>query len=395
MRGILVAYWHKDGLDIYRYDDGKPILYATGRLDELQPIKAHLHKLILIVSHELLMHIRKRYPLAPLAKLTRAVALEIKDLLPLSNPAFYCSIGKNFSTYADVDVWGWEADIYEKIHAVFPYQHVIPEDLAFTAADARIRIFPNRDRITMLAHAGGRFLDGVSSPVAAFDEKELSRFLFKLDQSGEEINRIIIFGLPSFQPSGISPPEIMRIPAGPIPPCIYEIPALDLQAFKIKGDFVSFLPGIDLRLILRIGLYLVLGYALMLSVTWISYERATDALKSRIKEIDKKMAAADRGPEAEDYSSILREINGKLKTGRLPLQVMNLLARLLPEEAYINRIVWNEDKVELSVASREPMSIVKALSSAEGVKKVGIKGAPFKDVVKGYYTFTMAIELSQ
>jgi hypothetical protein len=399
MRGMLTAYWHKDGMDIYRYVDGKPVLYATGRLDQLQPIKAHLHQMILIVGRELLMHIRKRYPLAPIAKLTKAVALEIKDLLPLSNPAFYCSIAQNYSTYADVDIWGWEADLYEQVHAIFPYQYVVPEDLAFSAADAQVRIFPYRDRITMLAHADGRFLDGVSYPVAGFDEQELSRFLFKLSQSGEEMKRIMIFGLSSFQPSGVSPLEIMRIPDRPILPCIYEISALDLQAFKVKSDLISFLPGVDPKLILRIGLYLLLGYALMLSVTWLSYQQATDVLKNRIKEINQKIAVADQGQVQvqgqEDYSLVIQEFNEKLKTGRLPIKVLNLLARLLPEETFINRIVWNEDKVELSVASKEPMSVVKALSSDTGVKKVSIKGAPFKDVVKGLYTFTMTMELAQ
>ena len=392
---MLAAYWHKDGMDIYRYDEDKPVLYATGRLDQLHPIKAHLNKMILIVGRDLLMHIRKRYPLAPIAKLTKAVALEIKDLLPLSNPAYYCSIAKNYSTYADVDIWGWEAALYEQVHAVFPYQYVVPEDLVFSAADAQVRIFPNRDRITMLAHAGGRFLDGVSYPVAGFNETELSRFLFNLNQSGEGLKRLTIFGLSSFQPSGLSPLEIMRMPDRPILPCMGELPAMDLQVFKVKSDLIGFLPGIDPKLMLRVGLYLVLGYLLLLSVTWLSYKQATDVLKSKIKEINQKIAVADQGLGQEDYSSVIQEINAKLKTGRLPIKVMNLLARLLPEETFINKITWNENRFELSVASKEPISVLKALSSDAGIKKVSIKGVPHKNVSKGFYTFTMTMELSQ
>ncbi|MFA5284171.1 MAG: hypothetical protein WC347_01110 [Smithellaceae bacterium] len=395
MRGVFAAYWHKDGMDIYRFDNGQPILHASGALDQLQPIKARLHKMILVIGREVLLHVRKRYPLAPISKLTKAVALEIKDLLPLSNPAFYCSIAKNYSAYADVDIWGWEADLYEKIHAIFPYQYVVPEDLAFSAADAQVRIFSNRDRITMLAHAGGRFLDGASCPVADFDAKELTHFLFKLNQSGEEMKRISIFGLPSFQPAGVAPLIVMRIPDRPITSCIYELIELDVRPFKVKTDLIGFLPGVDLKLLLRLGLYLVLGYTLMLSATWLSYQRSNDILKSRIKEINQKMAMVDQGQEQEDYSSVIQQINEKLKTGYLPIKVLSILARLLPQETFLNRVVWNENKVELSVVSKEPMSVVKALSSDAAVSKVSIKGAPFKNFQTGIYTFTMTMELAQ
>ena len=37
MKDKMVAYWHKDGLDIYRIADTQPVKYASGAVDELEP----------------------------------------------------------------------------------------------------------------------------------------------------------------------------------------------------------------------------------------------------------------------------------------------------------------------------------------------------------------------
>ncbi len=80
---VVVAYWHKDGLDVYRSADKKPVKLASGSLDKLKPIRAVFDKKVLIVGRELLLHIKKRYPPAPKEKLTRAVGLEIRELFPI------------------------------------------------------------------------------------------------------------------------------------------------------------------------------------------------------------------------------------------------------------------------------------------------------------------------
>ena len=392
MKKILTAYWYKDGLDVYRYDGGKPVRYASGSLEQLQPIRGGLHKMVLIIGRERLMHIRKRYPLAPIAQLTKAVGLEIKDLFPLSKPAFYCRIARTFSTYTDLDIWAWESDLYEQLTAVFPFHYAVPEDLAFEATEARIRIYPWRDRITLVAHEGGRFLDGQSFPAAGFDGQYLSRFLFRLAQSGEEMKKIFVYGLTSFPPAGFSPAEIIRMPESPIPPCIPEVPSLDLRAFRV-GGVIRFAPGIDPMFALRIGLYLVLGYALMLSLTWSNYDQALRAIRGKTGEINKKLALADQGQPQEDYSTLIAEVNAKLKTGALPLKAMNLLARRLPEGSFINRIVVSENGIEVAVSSKDPLAVVKALGADGGVRKVNIKGAPTKDGGTGSYNFLMTMEL--
>ena len=88
MKDKMVAYWHNDGLEVYRIADEKPVKFASGALDKLEPIKGGLGKKILIVSRELLLHARKRYPPATEEKLFKAVALEIGDMFPLSAQPF-------------------------------------------------------------------------------------------------------------------------------------------------------------------------------------------------------------------------------------------------------------------------------------------------------------------
>ncbi|WP_435547442.1 hypothetical protein [Desulfobacterium sp. N47] len=392
MKKILAAYWHKDKLDVYRYDKGKPALHASGIIDQLKPVRSRLHKMVLVVGRERLMHLCKRYPPAPFAKLTNAVNMEIKNLFPLSKPAFYCRVAKTYSTYTNMDIWAWESDQYENIKSVFPFHYVLPEDLAFDATDTRVTIYPFRDRINMTANANDRFLGAVSLPKARFDARDLSQFLLSLAQDDEEIKKLVIYGLPSFQPGGEFQHEIIRIPDSPVPPCIDRTYSLDLRSFKVGSD-IGFMPGIDQMLVLRIVLYIVLGYALMLSLTWKNYDKAAAVLKGRTMEINKKLAAVDQTQPQKDYSPVIKEVKEKLKTGPLPLNVMTMLARRLPEGSFITRLVCNENNIDLTVSAKDPLAVLKALSVDKDIKKIGVKGAPSKASGTGVYNILMTLEL--
>jgi 3-oxoacyl-(acyl-carrier-protein) synthase len=67
---LVAAYWHPDGLDIYRYVNDKPVKLASGSLEGLKPVKAAFDKKVLIVGRELLLHMKKKYPPAQKEKLT-------------------------------------------------------------------------------------------------------------------------------------------------------------------------------------------------------------------------------------------------------------------------------------------------------------------------------------
>lgn len=391
-RKMMAAYWHKDGLDVYSFTDEKPVRFASGAPESLQPIKRGFGIKVLVVGRDRLMHIRKRYPPAPKEKLTKAVALEIGEIFPLSKPAFYCRIFRSVSNYVELDIWAWESDAYEKLREIFPFSHVVPEDVLFTAEEPEVGIFQRRDLVHMLAHAKSGYLDSASVPLAAFDDAQVSRFLFNLVQVGQEIKKIRIYGLQPFRIK--EPPGIMLVRSEETiyPPCMAGLAHCDLKEFRIRGDY-RFVPRSTL--VLRIGLYLILGYGLLLFLTMKNYDQAATDIRQRIAALDKKAVALDASRPSVDYTDVSREINEKLQKGQQPLGILNMLAQTLPEGSFINRMVLTENLLELSLSSKEPLTVIKLLGNGKTVKKVAVKGAPSRDGATGRFNFAVTMELSR
>jgi len=388
---MMVAYWHKDGLEIYRIVDEKPVKCTSGSLDELMPVRSGLGKKVLIVGRELLFHVRRKYPPAQEEKLFKAVSLEIGDMFPLAKPSFHCRVFQSYDTYAVVDVWAWESDLYSRIKEIFPFNHVIPEDVAFASEAPEARVFQYRGITSVLSHMNGQFLSGASYPESNFNQEVFDRFLRSLEQQGVDIQKIKLYGLLPLVLKNSA--KVSMEAVTDYPPCLDEVAALDLGRFKVRGNYYGLWEKKDL--IFRIALYLVLGYALMLYITLRNYDRTADEIRQRIAVMDKEAASLDTGRKGEDYSIAIQAVNEKLKAGRSPLNVMNMLARRLPDGSFISRMVLNENNVEMTVSSKDPLSTVKALGYAEGIKKVSLKGAPAKDRGNNLYNFVIIMELIQ
>ena len=392
MMGMMVAYWHRDGLDVYQYVDKKLLKKVSGRLDELKPIKGVLDKKVLIVGRELLLYTRKRYPPAPKEKLTKAVGLEIGDIFPISKPAFHCRVYESSSTYTTLDIWAWGTEQYARLREIFPFNYIIPEDLAYFSHVPEVRIFQYKGMANILAHSGDRFLGGASYPDSSINEKEVERFLSGLGRCGSDIKRIKVYGQVQLQFKEAKIPEILRVAAGDYPPCMDYLSSLNLNEFKVKGEYRL---SSKIDLICRILIYLILGYGLMLYLTERNYDRAASEIKQKIKAMDSKLTLRDAGQKVDDYSEIIREINGKLIIRYSPLKVMDVIARNLPSGSFIGRMVLNENNLEVTASSKDPISVVKALGGAEGVKVARLKGAPVRDSVTGMYNFVIMMELSK
>ena len=389
----MAAYWHKEGLDIYSFQDETPIKFAAGALEDLKPMKRGRGAKILIVGRGQSMHLRKRYPPAPKEKLVKAVSLEIGELFPLAKPGFYCRVFKSLSNYVELDIWGWETDGYEKLKEIFPFSHVIPEDLLFTADEPEVRISQYGGMVNMIAHAQGRFLDSASTPLAAFDDGQVSRFLFSLRQTAEEVKRIRIYGLLQFQLRSFPGIELVCSEEKIYPPCMADVVHVDLKEFKIQSAYFS-LPLLQPVLVMRICLYLVLGYGLLLFITMYNYDQALTKTRKLIAGMDKKAVTQDATqPLAVDYTDVVKEVNDRIKKGPSPLKTMNMLAQKLPEGSFVSRIILSENNLELLVSSKDPLELVKALGSDEMVGKVKIKGSPNRDSGTGLYTFVIILEL--
>jgi len=394
MKDTMVAYWHKDGLEVYRISEKKPVKCASGSLEKLEPVKSGLGKKVLIVGRELLLHARKKYPPATEEKLFKAIALEIGDVFPISNPAFYCRVFQSSSSYTIVDIWAWESDLYARIKEIFPFDCVVPEDLTFTASVPEVIVFQYRGMTVMLALADGKYLAGASCPDSGFDREDVERFLHSQEQFGAEIKKIKIYGeLPVTCEDIKDIPEISRVGKMDYPPCLDEIDALDLTKFKVKGNYAWLWEKKDL--VFRVAIYLIFGYIVMQYLTLGNYDRTADEIGQKLALMDRTTASLSTGQKGEDYSTVIKEVNERLNATHSPLKVMNMLARRIPEGSFINKVVLHENNLEVSVSSGDPISIVKALGDAKEIKKVSLKGAPVKDRVNNSYNFVITMELSQ
>ncbi|MFA4916752.1 MAG: PilN domain-containing protein [Syntrophales bacterium] len=391
MMDTLIAYWHKDGLDVYRVADKKPVKYASGSLDKLKPFGGWgIGKKILIVGREHLFYTRKKYPPAPKEKLVKAVSLDIGEIFPLSKPAFYCRVFEDLSTATLLDIWAWESDQYNRVKEIFPFGYAIPEDIICTSKDFEVKIFPYKDITNILAHSKDKFLAGTSCSTSGFGEGEVEKFFYSLDQYGTDIKKIKIYGPQPVQWKNNLMPEITNIAAVDHPPCIDDLEGVHLAEFKVKGDY-RFLDKRDLAF--RIIIYLILGHAAMLYLTLGNYDRSLDEIRKRSAANAKDLALMNTSPEAEGYSEIIKKVNEKLKATPPPLAVMDMLALALPEGSFINRVFLNEDILEISVSSKDPLAIVKKLGSISEVKEVKLKGTPLKNSGTGLYNFSLIIEL--
>ena len=388
-----VAYWHRDGLDVYQYVDEKLLKKVSGSLNELKPIKGILGKKVLIVGRELLLHTRKRYPPAPKEKLTKAVGLEIGDIFPILKPAFHCRVYESSNTYTTLDIWAWDSEPYARLREVFPFNYIVPEDLAYSSEVPEVKVFQYRGMTNILAHSGDRFLGGASYPDAGIDEKDVERFLSGLGRYRSDIKQIKVYGSTPFQFKDAEIPEISRVAQGDHPLCMDYLSTLNLNEFKVKGD-IHLSSKIDF--LCRILIYLILGYGLMLYLTVRNYDQVAWGIREKINSIDKKISLnKDAGHRIEDYSDIVKEVNERIRARPIPLKVMDMIANRLTAGSFINRMTMNENNMEISVSSKDPLSVIKALGGAEGVKTARLRGAPIKDSGTGSYNFIIMLELSR
>lgn len=389
---LVAAYWHKEGLEIYRYVHQKPVREASGPLPQMKPNPRLFGKRVLVIGSDLLFHIRKRYPPAAKEKLVKALALEIGDLFPLSKPAFHCEEYESSPTHTTLDIWAWESSLYSQVREVFSFDYVIPEDLCYFADIPEIKVFQHRGITRILAHSGHKYLDGTSYPEGNPGERPVERFLQGLGRHRDEIKRIKIYGT---GPVPIPSPENLEISeeaARDYPPGLDFLAGLDLKKFKEKKEFRILFRA---DLFCRIVIYLILGYGLVLYLTAQKYDRASEDLRRKIKGIDAKVSLQDPRGKGEDYSGVVQEINERLRSRPSPLKIMDAIARKLPAGSSVNRMVLNEINLELSVSSREPLSVVRAIGAGQGFKTVRLKGTPVKDSATGGYNFILMIELSR
>jgi len=393
MQGLIAGYWHKNGLELYRYEKQKPVRIAGGPLEKLKPLRGTLKKIILIVGRDQLLHIRKRYPPASKDKLLQAVKLELGELFPFTQPACYCRVFQSFTAYTELDIWAWESESYDRLRKILPFHYVIPEEMAFPSAAGEVFVWSDDGVIHLLAVANGRFLSSASHPAEAFASEDIERFLNSLDPYGADIRKMRIYGTLPFPVKQAPPPAVLSMADRGYSPCLDNIPEINFREFRVRGETrISTYPG----LLFRVAIYCILGYGLFLHLTARNYERQSQELQQMSRQMDKRILLEEsvKGPAVMDYSAVQKELKDRVNTQPSPVSVLDMLARTLPKGSYLTAIFLNGKNLEAWILSREPLAVLKALSEQKGVRNIRLKGPLNMEQKAGENSFSVIIEVA-
>jgi hypothetical protein len=383
---MLVAYLQKEGVKFYKIKNGKILEISQESLR----FAKFFSKKLLVISKELLFYTRKTYPPIPLAKLKKAIQLEISELFPISNLDYTVKVFESTEKGKIVDIWAWSKDEYEKISKNFPFQYVIPEDLLFVDEESALKIFYSKGIYHLIACSKGKFLGTLS--LANLTKKDIELFLAGLSLASpvpyqEEIKKIIIYGdiLKDINLKMM----VIRIPARPYPISLERIPKIDLKEIKIR----RVLP-LKLDHFLRIPIYALASYSVFLYFTVQNYNAVVKDLKAKISELDRKIVSLEnKGGAQKDYSALISEVNKKVSETVSPLTIMNELAKKIPPGCTLNRFVLNEKKLELAMTFEDPLEVIEVLQSSKMIKSVKLEGTPIKKTGSRLYDFRLTLEL--
>jgi len=390
---LIAGYWHRNGLDLYRYVQGKPVRIDGGAVETMKPLRGLLGRIVLIVGRDRLLHVRKRYPPAAKDKLLQAAGLELEELFPFSQPDSYCRIFQSFSAYTELDIWAWESESYEQLRKVFPFHYVVPEDCAFSPAEAEVLVWSFGEATNMLAVEKTRFLSALSHPTAGLREEDVGRFLKSLEPFGTEIRKIRIYGEHPFSLRSSALLTVVPQAEGGYPPCLDSIPAISLKEFRTSSDWkFSFSPG----LLCRVVIYGILGYGLMLYLTLQNDQWTATNLGQASRRVDQRILAAEPGREttAPDDSESLKGLRGKLDTQPSAVSTLDMLARSLPKGTYLSSVILNQNTLEIWITTKEPLAVLKALNAQKEIRNVQLKGPLNMEAKSGQYSFNVTIEIA-
>lgn len=393
MQKLMAGYWHGEELDLYRFEKGRPVKVGGGPLHELAPVRKSLRKIVLIVGRDRLFHVRKRYPPGPQKQLLQAVHLELGDLFPFTRPSCHCRMSQSSSAaYTEVDIWAWDNEPYDQLRKILPFSCVVPEDAAFVSPAPEAYLWTCSSVTVLLAVAGNRFLGAVSHPATAFSEEDIRRFLNNFDAQGTTIRKLRVYGRPTVSLTERPDLAIEQSRDRPYPPCLDNIPALNLREFRVRGETLfSLSPGF----LFRAAVYLLLGYALFLYLTGNHYERHSRQFQTVSRKIDRQILATEAGQEqTDDYTAVRKELNQELTSRSRPLNALDMLARTLPDGSFLNSVLLSEKTLEISIRTKAPLTVLKALARQKSIREIRLKGPLNMERKDGAYVFSVALEMA-
>jgi hypothetical protein len=378
---MLVCYLTKDEAKFYQIKGDKISEISPGAFK----LTKYLQKRVLVISRELLFYTRRSYPPIPLKKLKDALKVEVQDFFPLPKASYTFKIFEATEKFTLFDLWAWSKDEEERVEKIFPFQYVIPEDLLLVDEDTALKIYKQRNIYHLIAYVKGKFLGSLS--VADLTQKDVELFLTGLMPYSREIKKILIYGdmLKDFSQDK----TILRYSERLYPVSLEGLSKINLKEFKVR----RVLP-LKIAPLLRLPIYLLLGYGVYLYATLQNYEKAIKELKTKISKLDRELAYFEnRTAPSKDHSALISALNNKTSQVVSGLTVLNELAKTLPIGCTVNRLVLNEKRLELALTFEDPVVVIELLERSNMVKSVKLEGPPIKKTGTKLYDFRLTIEL--
>jgi hypothetical protein len=324
-------------------------------------------------------------------KLLRAVEMEAPDLFPLVNCSFHCKIAKTYPTHVILDIWAWEREPLERLKKAFAFSYVIPEDLTFLSSPSGTYIYPCGSMIHVIACGEGIFLDAASYPATGFSKSDMELFLTGLADRSSLIKEIRFSGNTAVDVPSALISRVKKIQRADIHPFLQAIEVSSIKPFRLKNEMWPL--NISREVLLRFAIYTALACGMMLYLTLHNYDKALLDLKNKIMAADKEINLLNQSGSLQGDKEAINNFEARMKDTVFPLKILDVLAVALPEESYIKSLALNSGMLEVTVSARDPLMVLKKLSSSERIKKVSLKGSPTKEPSTGIYSFALSVEL--
>lgn len=392
---MLAARYHDKDVEIYRIRDGAIEYVVSGAASDLKPVR-EWGKKVLIIGKENSFYTRKKYPPLSSKNLASAIRVDAADLFPIKGPAYTYKVFERADTYMLVDIWAWPRSLEEEVRKAFPYGHVIPEDMTFSSQRPELTLFYGENGVThAVLHNNEGFVSALSFAGHMLSEQQIALFLRSTKKSVSEVARINVYDQQArgaAEKLSIELQAELRMAEGAKwPASIESVGALPLKGYRAipqEGHLTK------LVLPLRILLYLVLAYGLMLYVESRRYDRTLAEVDSRIKALSSDTKTLITTAKSMSETDLFKKIAEKSGGGRTPLAAMDFFAKYLPEGASVSRMVVSDTGINLSLSAKEPLKVIKDFSEAEPIKAVKLQGSPTKDPT-GKYNFVLQLEMKQ
>lgn len=396
---MLICYLGKEEKEFFRIFKGKIEKLSE---KEIKKWVYFFEKKVVILSRELVFHIKKSFPLVERKELKKMISFEVEEISPYKDFGYYYRIGEIGKTFMEVDFWFWEIKVLESLKEKgFLFSHVIPEDLVFSGQKGSLFVSFKKDKTYLIAYKEN-FLN---STLCSFPLEEECLALFLKTLKEKEINQVIIYGKKEDFPEEVFKKvfergfPILTYKKSLIEDLPYFLEKISLKSFKIKK--ITSYEELILKG-LRIAFLATLAIIFNLYISGRSYDKAKEEVIAKIKKLSEEEKRGSliykKEFSKEEFSQKLSEFKDELKSKENErikdvVFLMDELAKILPDESYIRTFELKEKKLNLYITAKDVIEIIKGLRKLEMVKEVKLGSAPIFDPSKKVYSFRVEITL--